>query len=61
MRTDLRDLFDIDVPIFLNQEMSSTDVIYQYIDEFVETVDRLQQTLVAAPVEDHPTRSRRGE
>ena len=32
----------------LNQEMSSKDVIYQFIDEFVETVDRLQQTLAAA-------------
>jgi NAD(P)H-dependent flavin oxidoreductase YrpB (nitropropane dioxygenase family) len=32
----------------LTQEMSSKDVIYQFIDEFVETVDRLRQTLDAA-------------
>ncbi len=32
----------------MNQEMSSADVIYQFIDEFVGTVERLQQTLDAA-------------
>jgi NAD(P)H-dependent flavin oxidoreductase YrpB (nitropropane dioxygenase family) len=32
----------------MNQEMSSADVIYQFIDEFVGAVDRLQQTLDAA-------------
>ena len=32
----------------MTQEMSSADVIYQFIDEFIETVDRLQQTLSAA-------------
>ena len=32
----------------MNEEMSSKDVIYQFIDEFVETVDRLQGTLAAA-------------
>ena len=32
----------------LTQEMTSADVIYQFIDEFVETVDRLRQTLDAA-------------
>ncbi len=32
----------------MTEEMSSKDVIYQFIDEFVETVDRLQQTLDAA-------------
>ena len=32
----------------LTQEMSSADVIYQFIDEFIEVVDRLQQTLDAA-------------
>ncbi len=32
----------------LTEEMSSKDVIYQFIDEFVETVDRLQRSLDAA-------------
>ena len=32
----------------LTQEMSSADVIYQFIDEFVETTDRLQRSLDAA-------------
>jgi hypothetical protein len=32
----------------MTQEMSSADVIYQFIDEFVGEVDRLQQTLDAA-------------
>jgi NAD(P)H-dependent flavin oxidoreductase YrpB (nitropropane dioxygenase family) len=32
----------------MTQEMSSADVIYQFIDEFVEAVDRLQKTLDAA-------------
>jgi len=32
----------------LTQEMSSADVIYQFIDEFVEATDRLQHTLDAA-------------
>ena len=32
----------------MNQEMSSADVVYQFIDEFIETVERLQQTLEAA-------------
>jgi NAD(P)H-dependent flavin oxidoreductase YrpB (nitropropane dioxygenase family) len=32
----------------LTQAMSSADVIYQFIDEFVETVDRLKGTLDAA-------------
>ena len=32
----------------MTQEMSSKDVIYQFIDEFIEVVDRLQQTLDAA-------------
>jgi NAD(P)H-dependent flavin oxidoreductase YrpB (nitropropane dioxygenase family) len=32
----------------LTEEMSSADVVYQFIDEFVEAVDRLQQTLDAA-------------
>ncbi len=32
----------------LTREMSSADVIYQFIDEFVETVDRLQKSLDAA-------------
>ncbi len=31
----------------MTQEMSSADVIYQFIDEFIETVDRLQRTLDA--------------
>jgi len=29
----------------MNTEMSSADVIYQFMDEFVESVERLQQTL----------------
>ena len=32
----------------MTQEMSSADVIYQFIDEFVETTDRLQRSLDAA-------------
>jgi NAD(P)H-dependent flavin oxidoreductase YrpB (nitropropane dioxygenase family) len=32
----------------MTQEMGSADVIYQFIDEFVEVVDRLQRTLDAA-------------
>ena len=32
----------------MNQEMSSAGVVYQFIDEFIETVERLQQTLEAA-------------
>jgi len=32
----------------LTQEMSSADVIYLFIDEFVETLERLQATLDAA-------------
>jgi NAD(P)H-dependent flavin oxidoreductase YrpB (nitropropane dioxygenase family) len=32
----------------LSQEQSSADVIYQFIDEFVEAVNQLQQTLDAA-------------
>lgn len=32
----------------LTQEMSSADVIYQFIDEFVETTERLQRSLDAA-------------
>jgi NAD(P)H-dependent flavin oxidoreductase YrpB (nitropropane dioxygenase family) len=32
----------------MTQEISSADVIYQFIDEFVETVDRLQGSLDAA-------------
>ena len=35
----------------MTQEMSSKDVIYQFIDEFIEVVDRLQQTLDAADAE----------
>ncbi|MBW2268131.1 MAG: nitronate monooxygenase [Deltaproteobacteria bacterium] len=35
----------------LTQEVSSADVIYQFIDEFIETVDRLRQTLDAANTE----------
>jgi len=31
----------------LTEEMSSADVIYQFIDEFVETTERLQRTLDA--------------
>ncbi len=41
----------------LTQEMSSKDVIYQFIDEFVETVDRLQRSLDAA--NDEPERGPR--
>ncbi len=32
----------------MNSEMSSADVIYQFMDEFVESVERLQQTLESA-------------
>ena len=32
----------------LNAEVSSADVIYQFMDEFVESVERLQKTLEAA-------------
>ena len=32
----------------MTQEMTSADVVYQFIDEFIETVDRLQHTLDAA-------------
>jgi NAD(P)H-dependent flavin oxidoreductase YrpB (nitropropane dioxygenase family) len=32
----------------LNEEVGSADVIYQFIDEFVETVERLQHSLDAA-------------
>ncbi len=32
----------------MNSEMSSADVIYQFMDEFVESVERLQQTLETA-------------
>jgi NAD(P)H-dependent flavin oxidoreductase YrpB (nitropropane dioxygenase family) len=32
----------------MTQEMSSADVVYQFIDEFIEVVERLQQTLEAA-------------
>ena len=32
----------------MTQEMSSADVIYQFIDEFVETTERLQRSLDAA-------------
>ena len=32
----------------MTQEVGSADVIYQFIDEFVETVDRLKGTLDAA-------------
>jgi len=32
----------------MTQEMTSADVVYQFIDEFIETVDRLQRTLDAA-------------
>ena len=32
----------------LTQEVSSADVIYQFIEEFVETLERLQRTLDAA-------------
>ena len=32
----------------LTEEIASADVIYQFIDEFVETVDRLQRSLDAA-------------
>ena len=32
----------------LTQEVSSADVIYQFIDEFVETVEQLQRSLEAA-------------
>jgi len=35
----------------LTQEMTSADVIYQFIDEFVETTERLQRTLDAANAE----------
>ncbi|MFP8875091.1 MAG: nitronate monooxygenase family protein [Myxococcota bacterium] len=34
----------------MTQEMSSADVIYQFIDEFVEATERLQATLDAANV-----------
>ncbi len=32
----------------LNAEVSSADVIYQFMDEFIESVERLQQTLDTA-------------
>jgi NAD(P)H-dependent flavin oxidoreductase YrpB (nitropropane dioxygenase family) len=32
----------------MTEELSSADVIYRFIDEFVESVDRLQQSLAAA-------------
>ena len=35
----------------MTEEMSSADVIYQFIDEFVETTERLQRTLEAANAE----------
>ncbi len=35
----------------LTEEVSSADVIYQFIDEFVETTNRLQRTLDAANAE----------
>ena len=32
----------------LNHELKSSEVIYQFMDEFIEAVERLQGTLAAA-------------